>query len=321
MSNLNVRADVLLRALAITAVTYNHAHPYSTFALGWGGGMTFLLMLSGYNFAKFAMNGATPEQTRARLVRLGWRIFVPSLAAVVFFFILLRKFDLAELLFYRNWLTPQRIAKFATWYPQVIVQMFAGLYVLFSIPSLARAILRWPVQASLCIFLLGVLIRAAFPVIWDTAWLHHHLPHLFLWNFTLGWLVYFSTTQLPAPWGKLLAVAGAALGGIVGFGMGYLDFWWLCVGVLLLVLPLDVRLPAIPGRLVLLISQATFAIFLLHRFVYEVYEHLPIPQQNDAMWIIGLAGSLGLWMGGSALIRAYRTLRQREITPQSAPAS
>src|SRR5262245_32269636 len=126
-SSMEVGADVLLRALAITLVTYNHAHPYSDFWMGWGGGMTFLMMLSGYNFAKYGMDGATYQQGRAAITRLGVRILIPSFFVVVFFFLLLRKFDLAELLFYRNWITAERISKFPTWYPQVMVQMCIGL--------------------------------------------------------------------------------------------------------------------------------------------------------------------------------------------------
>ncbi len=313
-----VSADILLRALAIIMVTYNHAHPYPDFAPGWGGGMTLLMMLSGYNFAKFGMQGASPSQGRLALARLGYKIFVPSLIAVIFFFVLLRKFNLEELLFYRNWLTIERIAKFPTWYPQVILQMFAGLLVLFSIPGVARWIFRKPLYASLIIFTLAVMVRMVFPKIWDTAPLHHLLPHLFLWNFTLGWVVYFSTTEIANPWGKALSVCCAIVGAAVGWGYHALDFWWLSVGVTLLVLPLNLRMWAPVARVVFMVSQATFAIFLVHRFVYKVYEDMPLPRNQDLEWIVGLAGSLVLWIAGSIPWRAYKAISRR-LDPRAIP--
>ncbi|MET0658538.1 MAG: acyltransferase family protein [Steroidobacteraceae bacterium] len=310
---MEVGADILLRAIAITLVTYNHAHPYSDFSMGWGGGMTFLMMLSGYNFAKYGMDGATREEGRAALTRLGLSILIPSFIAVVGFFLLLQKFNFAELLFYRNWLTAERISKFPTWYPQVMVQMFAGLALLFSIPRVGAAIFRWPLRAALVLFGLALGIRTAFPM----PLLHNHLPHLFLWNFVLGWVVYFSVTRLPGPWGKLLACASGIAGATAIMSAEMLAFWCLSVGVVLLVLPLRIRLWTPVARFVFIVSQATFAIFLLHRFVYEVYEHMPVPQNDDVEWIVGFFGSIALWIAGVVPVRAYRALRRRFQTPAS----
>lgn len=273
--------------------------------------MTFLMMLSGYNFAKFGMQGATASEGRNALARLGLKILLPSLVAVICFFIILREFSWEELLFYRNWITTERISKFPTWYPQVIVQMFAGLFLLFSIPGISASIFRHPLPASLVIFAVAVVIRGVFPNIWDTAPLRHFLPHLYLWNFTLGWVVYFCVTCLASPWGKLVAVTGAVVGAEVGWGIHALDFWWLSIGVTLLVLPLRLMLWTPVARFVFIVSQATFAIFLLHRFVYKVCEHMPIPQNQDVEWIIGLLGSIGLWMFGVIPLRAYRSLARR----------
>lgn len=312
---MDVSADVLLRALAITLVTYNHAHHNADFAMGWAGGMTFLMMLSGYNFAKYGMDGATHEAGRAALVRLGLRILIPSFFAVVGFFLLLQKFDLAELLFYRNWLTPQRISKFPTWYPQVMMQMFAGLVLLFCIPRVGAAFFRWPLRAALLLFGIALAMRIVFPLFFDTTSLMHHLPHLLLWNFTLGWVVYFSVTRLPAAWGKVLACICGFAGAAASVSIEMLEFWCLSIGVILLVLPLRVRLWTPLARFVFIVSQATFAIFLLHRFLYEVYEHMPIPQDQDAMWVVGLFGSIALWIAGVVPVRAYRALRRRAKTP------
>jgi hypothetical protein len=309
-SSLEVSADILLRALAIVLVAYNHAHPFTNFSMGWGGGMTFLMMLSGYNFARFGMEDASPNEGRVALFHLGRKILVPSLIVVIAFFIMLQRFNLEELLFYRNWITTERVSKFPTWYPQVMLQMFAGIFLLFSVPGISNAIFRQPLKSALVIFIFAAAIRAIYPRDWFVS--TPHLPHLYLWNFVLGWVVYFSVSRLPSPWGKLLAIACAIIGATASYHWGRLDFWCLLVGVTLLVLPLTVQLWKPIARSIFIISEATFAIFLLHRFVYEVYERMPVPQNEDMKWLAGVVFSVVMWMAGVVPLRAYRALQQRQ---------
>jgi hypothetical protein len=198
--------------------------------------------------------------------------------------------------------------------------MFAGLLLLFAIPSVARSVLQRPLAWSVVVFGLALAVRIVFPQVWDTVQLRHQLPHLYLWNFCLGWLVYFGISTGPAPWNKLAVVACAALGAWVHWGYDKLDFYWLVLGTALLVLPLDVRMPARLGQCFQLVSQATLAIFLLHRFFYEVYEHLPVPQNQDVMWVLGFSASLFTWMLWTAAVRAFRRLRRSSSVPATAGA-
>lgn len=308
---MEVAPDILLRALAICLVTYNHAHPYPTFSLGWGGGMTVLMMLSGYNFAKFGMQGASANDAARALSRLGLKIFVPSLVAVLLCFAVLRAFSLSELLFYRNWISLERISKFPTWYPQVILQMFAGLVLLFSIPGLGDRILRKPFPYSLALFSVAVAIRVTFPRIWDTSGLHNLLPHLYLWNFLLGWVVYFANAEVRSVGRKVVTFVCAVVGAYVGWGIHALDFWCLTLGVLLLTLDVRITLWTPLARIVFVISQATFGIFLVHRMIYKNYEHFHFPANQDLEWIVGLGGSILLWVAAVIPVRAYRSLRPK----------
>ena len=73
--------DVVLRALAILMVTYHHSHlpprGQAGFAMGLGGGMTFLLLLSGMNFARFAMAGADGAAVRQSILVFARQVYVP----------------------------------------------------------------------------------------------------------------------------------------------------------------------------------------------------------------------------------------------------
>jgi hypothetical protein len=307
-----VDSDIVLRACAISAVVWNHADLGSRGTLG--GGMTVLMMLSGFMFARFSLADHSAVKVRQSLVSLGLHILLPSLGFVVFYAFALRQFDPLELLFISNWWTTKRVALFPTWYPQVMVQMFILLYLLFLTP-LGRLAERRPLHFSLGVFLVGVAVRFAFPIwVWDSEPLVHHLPHLFLWNFSLGWVVYFLAERggrtLPR---LLLAWACIVLGGLVGWGAATNDFLWLVTaGALFLMIP-RLTLPRIVAIPVGIVSQATFAIFLLHRGVYVVMEHF-CPGTDYvplARWSAAMLFCLSTWIGYTAVTRAWRVLHQQ----------
>lgn len=308
----SIDTDVLLRALAIAMVALNHAMPHGGDETGVAGGMTVLLMLSGYSFARFVMAEATPHDLRRGMWLFTLRIFVPSFIAVLFFFLVQREFNLTELLFIRNWFNPERISIFPVWYPQVIVQMGLMLLGFFALPGVATGFLRRPLLGSALVWLAGLLIRMILPRYVDTAPLLHHLPHLFLWNFALGWVVFFLLAQRSLAT-QFAAVVAVLVSAYLVWTPGRLQFWALAVAGLALIWSLRVRLPGALTHVFGLISQATFAIFLLHRFVYALYGKLltPLPK-GVLMWLLGLALCLGAWVVAAALSRAYHKLSRQQ---------
>lgn len=311
----SIDTDVLLRALAISSVTLNHALPHAGGRSGVAGGMTALLMLSGYSFARFIMAGASARDMQRGLASFTLRIFVPSFIAVLFFFAVQREISLTELLFIRNWFDPDRIAIFPVWYPQVIVQMGLGLMALFAIPGLAAAFLRNPLAASAILWAGAVAVRMILPLYIDTKPLLHHLPHLYLWNFVLGWLVFFLLSKDRVDC-KLAATAVVLLSAYLVWTPRSLQFWALGVAGIALVWAVRVRLPAPVTHVAGLVSQATFTIFLLHRFVYAVYDKVlapPLPK-GVTMWIVGMICCLIAWVLAAAASRAYRKLDRQRLT-------
>ncbi|WP_076072112.1 acyltransferase family protein [Sphingomonas montana] len=316
MSNLlhskSVDTDVVLRAIAIALVAWNHAIPSGTKSLGlpdFAGGMTLLMMMSGYSFARFVLTDATPVEVRHGLMLFAKRILLPSLAAVLFFMLIKRKVSLTELLFVSNWFTTYRIAIFPVWYVQVILQMMVLLLGLFAIPPFARWFVAQPLRGSLVVFAAALATRMILPVFIDTKPLLHHLPHLYLWNFTLGWLVYFLHDRRTPGALTLASLAILASGAMVWGPLSY-QFLALVVGGLLLVWKTRMKLPMIVARVVGLVSQATFTIFLLHRFFFVVYTGTVgrILPAGLLMWALGLAACTLAWVVGAATLRAYHKL-------------
>ena len=318
--------DVVLRALAIASVTFNHAH--MTKGFGLAGGMTFLLMLSGLNFARFAVKDAEPEQLRRSIVEFARRMFVPSMLLLLFSFAAYRQFNLSELLFVRNWFDMGRVAIFYAWYPQMLLQLLAGLYLLTLIPFVGRALRDHPTRSLLILFGVGLLLRAAAPWIWEPPFwgmpevnpirVFPRLPHLALWNFALGGVIYFLAIDSPnpTPAKKWLAFACVLAGATLGWEVGKLQFWWLAIGGALLVGVRHIALPRIVAQAIVVVSVATFTIFLTHIFWFKagnvVYGVLTGTGENapkNVMFVIGLVMGTLTSVAISAFARAYRKVQ------------
>lgn len=305
--------EILLRAIAISGVVFNHAHDYvHDSTLGSGGGMTVLMMLSGFSFARFALDAGGAGQTASKALHFAWKLFWPSALLVAFYFLLRRQFDLAELLFVSNWFSVSRISIFPVWYIQVIVQMMLGLAVLFSIPWVRGNFRRRPLVSSLWVFFAAIAIRYALPAyVWDTSDLRHQLPHLFLWNFSLGWVIYFcldAQKAARAPRLTALALGCLLIGMVVAWPPSRSEFWALGLAGVALVLIRRVPLPAMVSRAAVLLGQATFVIFLVHRQVLASFIKL-VPgseYQPLLLFAVALVASFAVWFGLEAAIRAYR---------------
>ncbi len=96
------------------------------------------------------------------------QVCIPTLLVVLLSFVLSGRFSWFELLFVENLRTARRFGLFEGVVPQVLLQLLAGYYLLFSIPPVARLMLRFPARAMMTLFALALVLRAAGPFLWDT---------------------------------------------------------------------------------------------------------------------------------------------------------
>lgn len=305
---------VVLRAVAIGLVAFNHANPDAPKLYGFSldGGMNVLLMISGYYFAKLVLTAPTVAQMRRQLIKYGASFIIPSVLMVLFFFVLLRRFDLQELLFYKNFFSAERVSKYPTWYPQVMLQILLIIYAVSFIPGLGAVVRRAQPVWVLSLFAVFAVVRLVLPRYIDTAPLLHHLPHLQFWNFCLGWCFYFVSDPSGSPLRARLAMAGVALVSIFAiFGPNELVTYTLSLGSLLFLFVKRISLPAIAHKTVSIIAAASFNIFLWHRFFYEIYErltHLKTPQGGIGMWLFGVGLSIIVWSLWESLEKTWKRI-------------
>lgn len=325
-----IKYDILIRSLAILAVVFNHAFIDRHFAehgnvegifygLGLGGGALTLLVLSGFSFTDFILRQPNARAVKRGIVAFGRSIFIPSFCVVIFFFIILGEFDLQELLFYKNWITSDRVSKFPTWYPQVIVQL---LIFLFLVIPLFDGVRR---QRPLCFALLFLAIALAayflVPVLWPPAAKAGKLPHQFLWVFVLGWLIFYAKQHAQRPLlAKLVTSALLVFLATLLIAPDTLHYYWLTAAGLGLIWLDSVPILAALRPVVYLISQSTFTLFLFHRFFFEVFERIyPFAYTYLHLFAFALVGCVSLWIAKTSFQRAYAKLHIRPA-PTAMPA-
>jgi hypothetical protein len=101
-SRTHVEMSVFLRAFAIAFVVFNHSYGKLSGSFGLSGGMIFLMMMTGYNFARFGLNGGEPAVVRRSLVALGSAIVIPSVVMVLLSWPI-QGIDWRDLILITNW--------------------------------------------------------------------------------------------------------------------------------------------------------------------------------------------------------------------------
>ena len=274
----SVDTVTLVKALAISLIVANHAVLDRMFLHG---GLNALLLVSGMVFASFAFQGTT-AQTLQMMKRLSLRIAIPAVLLSLIWNMMTYLFsaDVSEIkwlehVLLSNWFYKSRIALFPLWYVQVLVQIMLALGLVFWLFNLTPHFKANPVRASLIALALSLGLAMLSYGLWDTASLHDKLPHLLLWNLTLGWVFWAFRSQPDYGLRSKLILSALLLGSeilifiICGAVYGEVRIISLTLMGLLIIWIDSVSLPQILTRIVLLISQAIFFIFLF--LFFNVY--------------------------------------------------
>jgi hypothetical protein len=310
LSSRRVDSEVVLRALAITAVCLNHSYPVHP--IGFGGGLTVLLMLSGLWFARFALQGASPQTLRPALAKFGLRLFVPCLAIILASFAVRREFSLTELLFISSWFSTSHLAFLFVWYPQTIIQILLVLAALFSIRPLADAFFRNPLFGSLALLAACLLIRQATVLLLAPERITP--PVNVAWNFFLGWVLYFALRD----WThhhlarKALLLALCVVCALAGRSPMEFPFWTVAGACAVIIFIPWLRLPSPLARAAYIVSQASFTIFLLHVIFLRIYTVVLGGTSQFGAFLFAMTCCTLTWVLIAASTRAYSFMRGQD---------
>lgn len=307
-----VETSVWLRALAIVLIVGTHSDLFSL-----QGSANALLVLVGFNVARFALS--TSERA-ARLKALGRglvRIVVPTLAVIVPAHFLLGDYQTRNL-FLLNWaFGEQRLGPpWRFWFIEALVFALVVAIVLTGVPAVARLEKRWPFGLPAALTLVAFTLRLPLFELPVPRMQGSALVVLFL--FFLGWAI----ARVATPRQRWAVTAGAVV--LVGTFSGNPARDALSLAfVLALVWKPTTRLPAWLLPTVQVLAASSLFVYVIH---WQVLEHLwgrPVLAFVGSM-VVGVAYWLFWtrvlpWLRG-LVVGAQRPERHERPEPAERPA-
>lgn len=321
-----IAPDVFARALAISLVVFNHAAVVPGRPYELGGGLSALIVLSGYAFARFTLAGNDGPRLRAGIVRYFIHFGGACLALVLLSFAVRRSFAWSELLFVHNFFGYSHIALFYNWYAESLLQSLGLIYLLSFWRPWLDAFRRQPWTVALATTVIALAIKLAIAGLWSPS---NRLPHYLMWQFLFGWVIYFALQQGPRPdHRKTVTLCLAVLFSVMAFPLNQpLRIPYFIGTTALLLFASSVQVGALPARALSLVSQANLTLFLTHWAFLQLFNKAHLRRYptgfhlGDTLfaWSVAMAGGLALWLLGSSLARAWHHMR-REASGRSAEA-
>lgn len=254
-----METNVALRALAICAVVSNHFGFVHIF-----GGADILLLIAGYNFARFYLSGGMRAGAPGPMILTLARVAIPAWAVML----LSSSWTKERALFVRSYTLPHRQGIDGYWFIDVLVHVLLVSAALMSITPLRRWVVAHPFRAAMLATAGALMVRAAWAGIFGREELLTAATHMVVWLFVFGWAVLYCTTTRRRVVASLVAFVGL---------LGLFEAAWLHEFVLVGALAL-IWIPAVPvlrplNRVVGWIAGASLYIYLTHWLVTERLQH------------------------------------------------
>lgn len=320
-----VGMEAVIRALAILAVVVQHQTDWPV----WGGAAAMIILM-GWSLARFQLPA---------LVAADWgRVFRPLLRVLVPYYLVVGVYALvygqvpwvSVLLLGTFGVTEQethQMLPYLYWFVEVWVQMIGVIALAFAVPPVRRFAGRNPFGFGLIFLVAAVALRIWGLALWNVgARQLFTLPWVF-WLCALGWCIAMARGR--QHWLVLgliaLLMPGAAILGGNWYG-GWIKHGGLAVAAVLLLYVPALRLPGPLVRAIVTVAQATFFIYLTHRWVPEGLMPLFLPGLTGPLAdLVAILGGIGLGIalaaGQRALLRGRVRLASLTARRHSPPVS
>lgn len=280
---------VLLRAVAIVAIVGTHANLFTVV-----GGAHLLLVVAGFNVARFQVVGVSRGQRVRRMSAALAQIAVPTTVIIGAISLLTGFYRPATAIFLNGVLSPNRwTVDWQLWFIEALVWICLAATALMAVP----AIDRWERRAPFGFALTAVVVLLALRYAWvglEAGTTERYTPGLVAWLFAAGWLV----QRAGSPGRRWLAVGVVAVGMVGFFGEPWRELF-VVVGVAVLAAAPVVRVPALLGQVVGVVASASLFVYLTH---WQVYPHLE-DNYPLAATVSSFAVGIAVWWVTKPLMR------------------
>lgn len=248
-----VETSVVLRAVAVVLICGSHADLFRAL-----GGAHTLLAVAGFNAARFGLSVPTTSGRWRGSARMLVGIAVPTVAVVLLGMLSHGRYGWANVVM-ANWLVGDVTYGFHNelWFIDALAASLVLLTALLSLPPVARAWRRDPWRVATAVAAVALVPRFVILELGEGT-LRGLMPTTF-WLFAVGASVACAGTTRR----RLLSLAVAVLGGATFFADDPARNATILVGIALLALVPEVRLPARLLPLITLLAAASLHVYLI----------------------------------------------------------
>ena len=301
-----VRLDtsIAIRALAIVMIVCTHMGLYRV-----PGGAHTLLLVLGYNVARFQLSSAdTPGRLR-RLSGTVARVAVPTVAWIGTQMLLFGGYSLGALFLVNNYFGSawRRDGRWEYWYFETFVQSMIVIGLLFAIPAVRRAERRAPFVFALAVVAITLVFRFQIIELGDS-YNSMFRPHTIACFIALGW----AAQRARQVWQGLLVTALLAVTSVGYFDQVDREWRIILLGAALIWLP-TIPLPRLAAKPTRVIAAASMYIFLVHWQVWPIFT----PWLDRHLAIVAtIASGVAVWWTVDRLRSAARQHRRPAFRPR-----
>jgi hypothetical protein len=292
--------SVVIRALAIVLIVCTHMGLYRL-----PGGAHTLLLILGYNVARFQLSAAdTPGRLR-RVATTIARVAVPTVVWIGTQMLLFGGYSLGALFLVNNYFGSawRRDGRWEYWYFETFVQSMIVIGLLFALPVVRRAERRAPFRFALAVVAVTLVFR--FQIIeFGDSYNSMFRPHMVACFIALGW----AAQRARHAWQGLLVTGLLAMTSIGYFGQIDREWRIILLGTALIWLP-TIPVPRFAAKPIAVIAAASMHIFLVHWQVWPLFT--PWLDRHVAL-AATIAAGVAVWWALDRLCSAAR--RQRPTT-------
>lgn len=292
-----IDTDIVLRAMAITAVVMLHVSN-----LVVGGGSLVLLMLVGYNMARYQKPKLLAGRGVEILKPLITRIILPYYALLLIYLAIKREFDVPSLLLFSNYVGRRGSLVEPFWFMEALLQCTILIVALMSLRSVRAFAARDPWRFGLGLLAASLAAKAAVASAFQTEHLLSRTADAVMFLVAYGWCVQHAQTV-----GRRVVVSMLAAG-FAAMEVAHVGFWpalpppadrvhalWLLLASLALIWAPRVPAPNLLHGVLTTIAAASFYIYLSHVIPVQIV-YWWLGEKNLLLNLaLALAGGVAVW--------------------------
>ena len=178
----------VLRFLCITLIVANHFDFYDY----GGGGSLFLLILIGYNIAKFKLPKTVKEDSSKNLLNMLSKVVIPAFIITLALNFLKGPFEVDSVLFISNFSTSHHPNGFSYWFIEIYIQIVLALSLIFGSNRIRQYYCVNKEKFSIIFLILSFFIYLLSSTLFDYSAYYQRIPWLMMTFIAIGFASYHS---------------------------------------------------------------------------------------------------------------------------------